>query len=269
VSGYTPVFRSVFDGTLHGKWPQTGVWLALLAMVDRHGQIDRSPQAIASDIGIDVPTLLSCIAEFCEPDLMSRTRDHDGRRLELIDPERPWGWKVLNHGKYREKARLESKSAREVEDGKNKERMDYRKTAADRRSPPDTASDRPLKPNQTKQEKEGAEAPFVDGLDPKAWEAWTEYRKAIGKAIKPASVNAAAKAMAALGAGQASAVQHSIANSYTGLFAPTVNGKPQPQAKREHPPTPEEIAAARRKAASDNDAQVRKLGLSGALKGMP
>jgi hypothetical protein len=105
VSGYTPIFRSVFDGTLHGKWPQTGVWLALLAMVDRHGQIDRYPQAIASDIGIDIPTLLSCIAEFCKPDEMSRTRDHDGRRLELIDPDRPWGWKVLNHGKYREKAR--------------------------------------------------------------------------------------------------------------------------------------------------------------------
>jgi hypothetical protein len=218
VSGYTPVFRSVFDGTLHGKWPQTGVWLALLAMVDRHGQIDRSPQAIASDIGIDVPTLLSCIAEFCEPDVMSRTRDHDGRRLELIDPERPWGWKVLNHGKYREKARLESKNAREVEAGKNKERMDYRKTAGHRRSPPDTAADRPLKPNQTKQEKEGADAPFVDGLDPKAWELWVAYRKEIRKPITKSGIPAAQKALAKYGADQAGVVEQAMANGWRGLF---------------------------------------------------
>jgi hypothetical protein len=268
VSGYTPVFRSVFDGTLHGKWPQTGVWLALLAMVDRHGQIDRSPQAIASDIGIDVPTLLSCIAEFCEPDTMSRTRDHDGRRLELIDPERPWGWRVLNHGKYREKARLESKNAREVEAGRNKERMNHR-TADDRRSPPDTAADRPLKPNQTKPNKEGADAPVVDGLDLKAWAAWVEYRSAIKKPIKPASMEAAAREMAALGSGQAAAVQHSIANSYQGLFAPKTNGKPQLPAKRERPPTPAEVAEARRRAVADNASAMEKIGLAGALKGMP
>lgn len=105
MSGYTPVFSTVFDGTLHGRWPQTGVWLALLAMADRHGYVDRSPPAIASDIGIDVPALMGCIEEFCAPDAMSRTRDCDGRRLELIDPERPWGWRIINHGKYREKAR--------------------------------------------------------------------------------------------------------------------------------------------------------------------
>jgi hypothetical protein len=187
-------------------------------MVDRHGQIDRSPQAIASDIGIDVPTLLSCIAEFCEPDVMSRTRDHDGRRLELIDPERPWGWKVLNHGKYREKARLESKNAREVEAGKNKERMDYRKTAGHRRSPPDTAADRPLKPNQTKQEKEGADAPFVDGLDPKAWELWVAYRKEIRKPITKSGIPAAQKALAKYGADQAGVVEQAMANGWRGLF---------------------------------------------------
>lgn len=139
VSGYTPVFSTVFDGTLHGRWPQTGVWLALLAMADRHGYVDRSPPAIASDIGIDVPALMACIEEFCAPDPMSRTRDCDGRRLELIDPERPWGWRIINHGKYREKARLVSKASDEVASGRNAERMKHRRaTADDRRIPPPT-----------------------------------------------------------------------------------------------------------------------------------
>lgn len=137
MSGYTPLFSTVFDGTLHGKWPQTGIWLALLAMADKNGLIDRSPPAIASDIGVDAETLMACIAEFCSPDPMSRSQEREGRRLELIDASRPWGWKVINHGKYREKARLLSKSLAEAESGANAKRM------RDRRRPPETAADRP------------------------------------------------------------------------------------------------------------------------------
>jgi hypothetical protein len=129
VSGYTPVFSSVFDGTLHGRWPHTGVWLCLLAMTDRHGHIDRAPRAIASDIGIDVPVLLECIADFCAPDPDSRTAESDGRRMELIDPERPWGWRIVNHGKYREKARKASFDAQRVADGRNAERLAERRKA--------------------------------------------------------------------------------------------------------------------------------------------
>jgi hypothetical protein len=71
-----------------------------------------------------------------KPDPGSRTKDHDGRRLELIDPDaRDWGWRVINHAKYREKARLKAKAQREVESGHNAARM------ADRRGPPETAAD--------------------------------------------------------------------------------------------------------------------------------
>lgn len=127
MAGYTPVFNSIFDGTLHGKWPQTGVWLALLAMTDRHGCIDRTPQAIASDIGISVEELMNCITQFMAPDPMSRTRDYEGRRLVLIDAERSWGWRVVNHARYREKARLQAKDSARTESGAD---------AARKRTPP-------------------------------------------------------------------------------------------------------------------------------------
>lgn len=144
VSGYTPVFRSIFDGTLHGKWPQTGVWLALLAMADRHGCIDRTPQAIASDIGISVDELMSCIGEFCQPDPMSRTQDHEGRRLVLIEPSRAWGWRVVNHTVYREKARLQGKDAARVASGKDAERKRIQRTSpAVPRNPPPAPSQTP------------------------------------------------------------------------------------------------------------------------------
>lgn len=144
MSGYTPVFASVFDGTLHGRWPHTGVWLCLLAMTDRHGHIDRAPRAIASAIGIEVPVLLECIADFCAPDADSRTAESDGRRMELIDPTRPWGWRIVNHGKYREKARKASFDAQRVADGRNAERMtERRKTETDPTRPAPTRADPP------------------------------------------------------------------------------------------------------------------------------
>lgn len=136
MSGYVPLFDSVLDGTLFGKWPHTGIWTCLLSQVDQHGEIDMHPNLLAAKIGVPADLLLSCIEDFMKPDPGSRTKDHDGRRLELIDPEsRDWGWRVINHAKYREKARLKAKAQREVESGENAKRMN------DRRGPPTTAAD--------------------------------------------------------------------------------------------------------------------------------
>ena len=54
MSGYVPVFGSVFTGTLHGKWPDVGLWLCILGMADRNGVVDCTPQYIASVIGLGV-----------------------------------------------------------------------------------------------------------------------------------------------------------------------------------------------------------------------
>lgn len=59
----------------------------------------------------------------------------------------------------------------------------------------------------------------VEGLDQQAWTRWVEYRKGIGKAIKPASMAAAMKALAAHGDDQAAVVEQSVANGWQGLFA--------------------------------------------------
>jgi hypothetical protein len=122
---------------------------------------------------------------------------------------------------------------------------------------------------KTREEQEARErALATPGLDREAFTRWEAYRRSIRKPIKPASLEAAAQEMAELGDQQAKAVQHSIANSYQGLFTKGTNGKQQPPQKREREPTPAEIAAERRKAAEANAAAMQKLGLTGALKGM-
>lgn len=105
VSGYTPVFRSVFTGSLYGLYPDTAAWLFLLALADKDGRVDVTPEYIAGVTGMPVDDLKACIARFLEPDPASRTTDNEGRRLELIDPDRGWGWRIINHAKYRERAR--------------------------------------------------------------------------------------------------------------------------------------------------------------------
>lgn len=64
---------------------------------------------------------------------------------------------------------------------------------------------------------------FPHGLDVQAWQSWLSYRKGIGKPLKPASWEAAQRAMAAFGDDQAAVVAQSIANGYQGLFA--IKGK--------------------------------------------
>jgi hypothetical protein len=123
MAGYTPVFSSVLDGTLYGKWPHTGVWLCLLSQCDWQGNIDVVPKLLASKIGVPEEVLMQCIADFMSPDLGSRTGDMEGRRLELIDPtNRNWGWRVINHGIYREKARKSAYDAERTRSGKDAER---------------------------------------------------------------------------------------------------------------------------------------------------
>jgi uncharacterized protein YdaU (DUF1376 family) len=64
---------------------------------------------------------------------------------------------------------------------------------------------------------------FPHGLDIQAWQSWLGYRKGIGKPLKPASWEAAKRAMVAFGDDQAAVVAQSIANGYQGLFA--IKGK--------------------------------------------
>lgn len=137
MSGYTPVFKLIFQGTLCGQYPDTAAWLFFLALADKNGHVDMTPQFISAVTGMPVDDLTACIERFMQPDPGSRSSAEEGRRLVLIDPARSWGWRIVNHDKYREKARLAAKNAREVEEGANAERLKHRRsTAGDRRRPP-------------------------------------------------------------------------------------------------------------------------------------
>ena len=176
-SGYTPVFQSIYTGTLYGRWPAAAVWASLLPLFDKNGHLDMSYQAIAGMTGWPVELLQQGIAQLMEPDAHSRTEAEEGRRMVPLEQGRDWGWRAVNHGKYREKARLASKNAREAEEGKNAARM------ADRRRPPETAGDRRRPPltapqtqtqTQTKKEEMSSSPATQDDLAGSLFEFWKQ-----------------------------------------------------------------------------------------------
>jgi hypothetical protein len=123
MSGYTPVFDSVFHGTLCGRWPTLPVWLTILPLADKHGHIDITHQAISALTGWPLDLLKQAIAELQEPDPDSRSCGEEGRRLVLLDPEhRQWGWRVVNHSQYRERARKQMQQIQATESGRDAER---------------------------------------------------------------------------------------------------------------------------------------------------
>jgi len=120
--GYVPLFDTLVTGTLHGKWPDIGLWPVILSMADRHGNLDVTPQYIAGVTGLAVEDVTACLERFCSPDPDSRSQVDEGRRLEPLDPSRKWGWHVVNHATYREKARLLARDSARTASGLDAER---------------------------------------------------------------------------------------------------------------------------------------------------
>ena len=107
---FTKLFSSITESTI---WVAPDAyrlcWITMLAMADRQGRVWASIPGLANRARISVDDCRAAIAFFLAPDVDSRTKDHDGRRIEEIDG----GWKLLNHAKYRairdEEAILEAK----------------------------------------------------------------------------------------------------------------------------------------------------------------
>jgi hypothetical protein len=129
LSGYTPLFSSLTTGTLCGKWPDIGLWPIVLSMADRHGVVDVTPAYLSNVTGLPIAEVVGCMERFCAEDPYSRTSDHNGARLVLIDEHRAWGWRVVNHSKYREKARLQSKDAARTASGADAARKQAERAA--------------------------------------------------------------------------------------------------------------------------------------------
>jgi hypothetical protein len=98
---YTKLFNSIVTSTIWTEDDKTRiVWITMLALADKNGEVQGSIPGLARIAGVHVDDCRAAITKFLSPDPDSRTKDDEGRRIEEIDG----GWSLLNHQKYREMA---------------------------------------------------------------------------------------------------------------------------------------------------------------------
>ncbi|HEY6108674.1 MAG TPA: hypothetical protein VIV56_07205 [Gemmatimonadales bacterium] len=98
---FAKVFTSLWEGSMVGRADMQLVFVFLLAHCDRDGFVDIHPKVIAQLTGIQLERVRAALLELEEMDPESRSQDQGGARLERIDAHRAWGWRIVNHGKYR------------------------------------------------------------------------------------------------------------------------------------------------------------------------
>lgn len=106
---YGKVFESMYDGTLAGHWQAIVTMQQLIVLANEDGVVDMTPDAIARRTSIPLEIITAGLEHLAKPDPYTRTPGEEGRRIVLLDDHRPWGWRLVNHAKYRHLRNLEQK----------------------------------------------------------------------------------------------------------------------------------------------------------------
>lgn len=112
MAGYTKLFGSIVSSTIWNEADHVRlVWVTMLALADQYGRVEASVPGLAHQARVSVELTRAAIIALESPDPDSRTPDNEGRRIAKMDG----GWRLLNHGKYREKQDEEAQKARNAE----------------------------------------------------------------------------------------------------------------------------------------------------------
>ncbi len=110
MTGYTKLFNSILASTIWREDDKTRlVWITLLALTDTNGVVEASLPGLADLARVSLEDCERALENLHKPDKYSRSKDHDGRRIETIDG----GWLVLNRAKYRDKMSADDKRERD------------------------------------------------------------------------------------------------------------------------------------------------------------
>lgn len=115
---FVPVSRQLLDSSL---WEQNAtvckLWVTLLFVASepgRRGTVDITLRSLAARAKLTVEETVEALAVLMAPDPDSRSREHEGRRVERLDEHRAWGWRILNWGAYEEQRERMLHAARQA-----------------------------------------------------------------------------------------------------------------------------------------------------------
>jgi hypothetical protein len=97
-TSYTKLFSSIVTSTIWREDDKTRiVWITMLALKNRHGQVNGSVPGLAAMANVGLEDCRAALIKLAAPDIDSRTKEFEGRRIAVIDG----GWQILNFAKYR------------------------------------------------------------------------------------------------------------------------------------------------------------------------
>ena len=112
---YGKLFATMYEGSLYGQWQALVTLQQMIVLCDMDGTLDMTPQALAARTSIPLEIIQQGITLLEQPDAYSRSSADEGRRIVRIDSTRPWGWRIVNYGYYRNLASAEEKRRKDRE----------------------------------------------------------------------------------------------------------------------------------------------------------
>jgi uncharacterized phage protein (TIGR02220 family) len=177
---FVKLFSTITASTVWSESHATRiVWITLLAMADAKGRISASVPGLAHIARVTLEEAEHALERFLGPDPYSRTKDCDGRRIEVIDG----GWKLINYLKYRETQDEDARKEYQREWDRN-----HRKRPTTHPTNP-TKSDKSDSTRQlTTQEEEEEEVTTLSGK-PDAIRVLEHLNLLSGRSFKPVPAN--------------------------------------------------------------------------------
>lgn len=219
---YAKIFTSIYQGTLRGDTHGLVVFTNLLAHADAEGWVDIHPKAIAEEVGLTVDQVRTAIAALEAPDPESRSPEEEGRRIVRLDEHRDWGWRIVNHAKYR--------SIRNEEERREQNRLAQQRWR-ERHKPSVSTSkqDKPKQKQKQKQKKEdqktAPEGELLNGIDPQVAKDFKALRAKLRAPITATAMKGIQREAARAGMSMQDALQVCCERGWRGFKAEWMDGK--------------------------------------------
>ena len=100
MSGFSKLWSDIILSSVWGEDnPTRIVWVTLLALSNADGFVSCSLPGLANAARVSLEECDSALQKLASPDPHSRTKHHEGRRIEGVDG----GWLILNYRTYRDR----------------------------------------------------------------------------------------------------------------------------------------------------------------------
>jgi len=100
MSGFTKLFSDIILSSVWSEDDKTRiVWISMLAISNADGFVSGSLPGLARAAHVSIEDCEKALKKLALRDPYSRTKDHEGRRIEVVDG----GWLILNYRLYRDR----------------------------------------------------------------------------------------------------------------------------------------------------------------------